>query len=72
MEGKSTEHADEEGLVDQFVALWIDEVELEGQAAPLLPLLMAVLQQTCKTGTRARCHLNAGSVPIGRSAELYV
>jgi len=49
--GNPTKHTDEEGLVDQFVALWIDQVELERQAASLLPFLMAVLQQTCKTGT---------------------
>jgi len=40
-----TEHADEEGLIDQLVALRVDQVELEGQAAPLLPFLVAVLQQ---------------------------
>ena len=43
--GRPTEHADEEGLVDQFVALRVDQVELEEQAAALLPLLVAVLQQ---------------------------
>lgn len=47
--GDPTQHTDEEGLVDQFVALWIDQVELERQAASLLPLLVAVLQQACKT-----------------------
>lgn len=48
--GKPTEHADEEGLVDQFVAFWIDQVKLEKQTASLLPLVVAVLQQTCKAG----------------------
>lgn len=47
--GDPTQHTDEEGLVDQFVALWIDQVELERQAASLLPLLVAILQQACKT-----------------------
>lgn len=46
---KPTEHADEEGLVDQLVALWIDHVELEGQAASFLSSLVAELQQACET-----------------------
>lgn len=45
-----TQHTDEERLVDQLVALWVDQVELERQAAPLLPFFMAVLQQACKPG----------------------
>lgn len=49
--GNPTEHTDEEGLVDQFVAFWIDQVKLEKQAPPLLPFLMAVLQKTWKAGT---------------------
>lgn len=49
--GNPTKHTDEEGLVDQFVAFWIDQVKLEKQAPSLLPLLMAVLQKTCKAGT---------------------
>lgn len=47
--GTPTEHTDEERLVDQLVALWVDQVELERQAASLLPFFMAVLQQACKT-----------------------
>lgn len=50
--GKPTQHADEEGLVNQLVALRVQQVELEGQAASLLPLFMAVVQQTC--GGRGR------------------
>lgn len=42
--GNPTEHTDEEGLVDQFVALRIEQVELERQASSFLPLLVAVLQ----------------------------
>lgn len=49
MRANVTQHADEEGLVDQFVALRIQQVELEGQAASLLPFLMAVVQQACRT-----------------------
>lgn len=44
--GKPTQHTDEKGLVNQLVALRVDQVELEGQAASRLPLFMAVLQQT--------------------------
>lgn len=53
--GNPTEHTDEVGLIDQFVALRIDQVELERQAAPSLPFFMAVLQQACKTGASAQC-----------------
>lgn len=44
--GNPTQHADEKGLVNQFVALRVHQVELERQAASLLPFLMAVLQLT--------------------------
>lgn len=50
--GNPTEHTDEEGLVNQLVALRINQVELEEQAASLLPFLVAVLQQACTTETR--------------------
>lgn len=53
--GNPTEHTDEEGLVDQFVALRIEQVELERQASSFLPLLVAVLQQACKTETSTLC-----------------
>lgn len=53
--GNPTEHTDEEGLVDQFVAFWIDQVKLEKQAASLLPFLVAVLQQACKAETSIQC-----------------
>lgn len=43
--GNLTQNADEEGLVDQFAALRIDQVELERQDPSFLPFLMAVLQQ---------------------------
>lgn len=52
--GKPTQHADEEGLVNQLVALRVQQVELEGEAASLLPLLMAVVQQTCGGGACSR------------------
>lgn len=47
--GNPTEHTDEEGLVDEFVAFWIDQVKFEKQAASLLPFLVAVLHKAYKT-----------------------
>lgn len=52
--GSVTQHADEEGLVDQFVALRVDQVELERQAASFLPLLMAVVQQAWRDSHRVK------------------
>lgn len=49
-----TQHADEEGLVDQFVALRVHQVELERQAAALLPLLVAVVQQAWRDSQRVK------------------
>lgn len=63
---KVTQHADEEGLVNQLVALRVHQVELERQAAPLLSLLMAVVQQACRDrrqpqGQRSSAQPGAGS-----------
>lgn len=53
--GKRTENTDEEGLVDQFVALRIHQVELERQAASLLSFLMSELQEAWENTRHGRC-----------------